>query len=161
MAATRGIPLGGDRGAFDTVDHPAKHALDIKNNALLRHLPAIAAAGNYARDNGTNWVVQSGIPLTDLNSYAQGSIIRGGAADWEAYAAKTLGAVLIGDGTNVLSRVLEEDDLPDRSATQIGQVWFSVDGATMSAQLPVTDPDGGAAWIIEENSGVLVVVDGP
>lgn len=43
------------------------------------------------------------VPLTSLGSYAQGSIMRGEGADWGAYAAETLGAVLIGDGADVVS----------------------------------------------------------
>jgi len=43
------------------------------------------------------------IDLTLLSDYAQGYIIRGGAADWEAYDAGTNGAVLIGDGTDIIS----------------------------------------------------------
>nr|NIV32482.1 hypothetical protein [Anaerolineae bacterium] len=38
-----------------------------------------------------------------LADYARGSIIRGGAADWEAYDASTDGAALYGDGTDILS----------------------------------------------------------
>ena len=43
------------------------------------------------------------VALADLDDYAQGRIIRGGAVAFEAYAAETLGAVLIGDGTDVIS----------------------------------------------------------
>lgn len=45
------------------------------------------------------------VPLTSLTNYARGSIIRGGAADWEAYDAKTAGSVLIGDGVDLVSTV--------------------------------------------------------
>ncbi len=44
------------------------------------------------------------VPLTDLGSYARGSIIRGGASDWEAHDAKTAWNVLTGDGTDIVSR---------------------------------------------------------
>ena len=43
------------------------------------------------------------VALADLDDYARGRIIRGGAADWEGYAAETAGAVLIGDGVDVIS----------------------------------------------------------
>jgi hypothetical protein len=45
------------------------------------------------------------IPLSMLGDYARGHIIRGGAADWEAYDASTDGAALYGDGTDILSGV--------------------------------------------------------
>jgi hypothetical protein len=38
-----------------------------------------------------------------LASYQRGSIIRGGASGWEVYDAKADGAVLVGDGTDVIS----------------------------------------------------------
>lgn len=41
-------------------------------------------------------------------------------------------------------------------ATQIGQVLFSIDGATMTAELPLTDIAG---WLVEEINGILLVVD--
>jgi len=43
------------------------------------------------------------VTLAEFADYARGSIIRGGAADWEAYAAETDGAILIGDGTDIVS----------------------------------------------------------
>lgn len=46
---------------------------------------------------------QGPVALADLDDYARGVIIRGGAVRYEAYAAETLGAVLIGDGTDIVS----------------------------------------------------------
>jgi len=43
-------------------------------------------------------------------------------------------------------------------ATQVGQVLFSVDGVSVGMELPLT---GEAGWLIEENSGMLLVVDTP
>lgn len=43
------------------------------------------------------------VPLSDLGSYARGSIVRGGVGDWEAHVAKTDGAILMGNGTDVAS----------------------------------------------------------
>lgn len=156
MPATRGIPLQGSRSTHDMTDAD-KHASDIEDAALTRHLPAPSAAGTYARDNGTNWVAQLGILLADLLNYARGYIIRGGAANWEAYDASGDRQVLIGDGTNIESRLLVDADIP-RTAAQIGEVFFSVDGATLTAELPVT---GAAGWLVEEENGVLLVVDTP
>ena len=57
-------------------------------------------------DGGTIHLLVDGgaageIALADLASYARGSIMRGGAADWEAFVANTLGGVLIGDGNDI------------------------------------------------------------
>ena len=49
------------------------------------------------------------LPLANLNDYAQGSIIRGGAADWEAYDAKTDAQILVGDGTDIASVAVSGD----------------------------------------------------
>jgi len=43
------------------------------------------------------------IDLTQLSDYTRGYIIRGGAADWEAYDARGDGYALVGDGTDILS----------------------------------------------------------
>ena len=112
MPAVRGTPLQGDRSAHDMA-YADLHASDIEDTALTRHLPAPAADGNYARDDSANWQVQSGIPLEDINEYTRGDIIRGGATDWEDYDAKTLRAVLIGNGTDLESRVLATADFPN------------------------------------------------
>ena len=42
------------------------------------------------------------------------------------------------------------------AATQIGQVAFSVDGSTMTPQLPLTD---AAGWLVDEITGTMLVVD--
>lgn len=42
-------------------------------------------------------------PLSTIDGYVRGSILRGGASDWEVYAAEVDGAILIGDGTDVAS----------------------------------------------------------
>lgn len=42
-------------------------------------------------------------PISTIDDYARGRILRGGATDWEAYSAKTDGAALVGDGTDVVS----------------------------------------------------------
>ena len=112
MPATRGTPLQGDISAHDMTD-ATKHASDIEDATLTRHLPAPAADGNYVRDDSTNWQVQSGLPLEDINEYTRGDIIRGGAADWEDYGASTNKAVLIGDGNDLVSRILATADFPN------------------------------------------------
>lgn len=51
------------------------------------------------------------VAVTQLDSYAQGSVIRGGAADWEAHNSKTNHFILVGDGTDVSSKAFDWDDV--------------------------------------------------
>lgn len=53
--------------------------------------------------------VGEAIALTLLGSYARGYIIRGGAADWEAYGANDDGQILVGDGTDINSVAVSGD----------------------------------------------------
>jgi len=162
MAANRGEPLQGDRSAHDMSDANL-HASDIEDAALTRHLPAPASAGNYARDDGSNWDVQSGLPLEDLNEYTRGEIIRGGAADWEDYDASTLGAVLIGDGTDIISTINPDiaGTLSVTGATLLRND-ATVEGSEDEVQLTVKADAAQTANIVEvqTSGGVdLVVVD--
>ncbi len=60
------------------------------------------------------------VPLTGLGSYARGSVIRGGASDWEAHDAKGDGYILVGDGTDVASVVVSGDvTLSNAGATEV------------------------------------------
>lgn len=45
----------------------------------------------------------AGILISSLSNYSRGAIIRGGATVWEAYGAAVDGAILIGDGTDIVS----------------------------------------------------------
>ena len=54
--------------------------------------------------------------LTDLSGYARGHVIVGGTTDWQSYDASGARQVLIGDGTDIVSRVLEEADIPSEIA---------------------------------------------
>ena len=51
------------------------------------------------------------VALADLADYARGIIIRGGAADYEAYAAETNHFILVGDGTDIVSKAFAWDDM--------------------------------------------------
>jgi hypothetical protein len=55
---SRGIPLEGDRGAFDTVDHADKHALDIKNDVPIRHTPLPGGASEVVISSGEYWITR-------------------------------------------------------------------------------------------------------
>ena len=47
--------------------------------------------------------------IADLAGWIRGSIIRGGAAGWEIYSAKTIGQILVGDGTDIHSVPISGD----------------------------------------------------
>jgi hypothetical protein len=74
------------------------------------------------------------VPLASLGSYAQGSIVRGGGANWEAYSVKTAGAVLIGDGTDIVS-----DTSPTIAGLVTGQVGFIATGYTLAGAPAAAD----------------------
>lgn len=146
MAEGRGNPLFGDRSAHDVTD-ATYHASDIEDAALTRHLPAPDADGNYARDDGNNWLAQSGLPIVDLNGYVQGYIIRGGAGDWEAYDATGARQVLIGDGADIVSRVLANADLPDPFAFANAEsiLTLNADAITVTQTVHVVAAQAGVA----------------
>jgi hypothetical protein len=60
-------------------------------------------AGDISQYKAMYLSVGEAIDLTQLSDYARGYIIRGGAADWEAYDANDNGAALVGDGTDINS----------------------------------------------------------
>ncbi|MBU1173568.1 MAG: hypothetical protein KKD44_28705, partial [Proteobacteria bacterium] len=64
----------------------------------------LGALGAGAVQSDAGGVISSGaLPLTDLANYVQGSIIRGGVADWEAYAHPgTAGCALVSDATDIV-----------------------------------------------------------
>ena len=96
-----GTPLLGCRSAFAVTAFPTIHADDIAGSALRHHTPLPGAVGGYARSDGTDWQRVSEIPLADIASYAQGSIIYGAGADWGALAVGGANAFLTTDGTDV------------------------------------------------------------
>jgi len=116
VADNRGIPLDGDRGAFDTVNYAERHAKDIEDDTLKRHLPAPSADGTYARDDGTNWAAQLGLLLADLTDWVRGSLIVGGVAVWEALGIGAADTVLKSDGTDAAWGNVGHDELTDVTA---------------------------------------------
>lgn len=105
---TRGYIIRG--GASDWEAHDANDSglILVGNGTDINSVPfdwdtmAGGANADMIHDHSTD-TEGAHIPLTSLTSYAQGSIIRGGASDWEAYSANTDGAALIGDGTDIVS----------------------------------------------------------
>ncbi len=108
MVTTRGTPLEGDRGAFNTVDHDEVHALDIKNAALLRHTPVPGAAWQIIVSDAINWITGTtaitggGTIVLDgftLTVPATGIATLGTGAQWnvalwsDANTVKALGAL--------------------------------------------------------------------
>jgi len=113
VADNRGIPLDGDRGAFDTVNYAERHAKDIEDDTLKRHLPEPSADGTYARDDGNNWAAQLGLLLADLTDWVRGSLIVGGAAVWEALGIGAADTVLKSNGTDAAWGNVGHDELTD------------------------------------------------
>ncbi len=149
----RGAPLASDRAVWDVKDYATRHASDIWLDALLRHLPEPEEDGRYARDNGTYWISRLGILLSDLADWAQGHIIRGGVVDWEAYDARTDGFVLIGDGTDIESRVLVEADISNLDHTDPNAIHVNVvDEIHQIADKAA--PVGADEIVIEDSSAV-------
>ncbi len=79
------------------------------------------------------------IPLSSLDDYARGSVIVGGAAEWEAFAAKTDGAFLVGDGTDVESRVLAAADIQTISGITWTQAQTFDAAITLNADTTIAD----------------------
>ena len=96
MANNEGTPLHGDRSAWNTTDHADEHARDINDSAYKHHVPAAASDGNFAVDDGTKWVLESGATArTSLG------LVAGGAGDiWVEKAGDTMtGALVLAAGT--------------------------------------------------------------
>jgi len=108
-AALRGhIMRGNATPAFERHDASTNHFVlvgdgaDITSKAFDWDDMAAGAAADMAHDHSSA-AEGDEIPLASLGSYAQGSIARGGGADWEAHDASTDGAVLVGDGADIAS----------------------------------------------------------
>jgi len=101
----------------------------------------------------------NGNALESLRDYARGSIIRGGAADWEALNAKTDKFVLIGDGTDVESRALTAADIPTEYVRRDGTLPLTADwdaGAhKITAEQLASDIAIGAAPLIVASTTVV------
>lgn len=94
----------------------------------------------------------------DLGGGVQGDILRKEAADWAAYSAKTNKAVLIGDGTNVVSRALAASDMPNTTdhAVLIG-TGVTVESRVLASgdlPIPTTQQDGTTLTI---DTGAITV----
>jgi len=133
---SRGQPLLGDRGAHAVIAYGSLHADDIEDSTLRRHCPLPAGAGGYIRDDGTDWQRVSEVPLADIASYVRGSIARGGAADWEVHAAKTNHFILVGDGTDIVSKAFDWDDMAaGAAADMVHDHGSAAEGGELSASI--------------------------
>ncbi len=110
---SEGIPLHGDRGVWDVLNYEDEHSRDINDATLRRHTPLPGAVGGLMQSDGVDWqrVNSISMALADLDDYARGSIIRGGAAAWEAHAAETNHFILVGDGVDITSKAFDWDDM--------------------------------------------------
>lgn len=55
--SNRGIPLDGDRSAWDAENYPSKHASDLNNNTPIHHVPAGVSVGDILQWDGDKWVL--------------------------------------------------------------------------------------------------------
>ncbi len=118
------------------------------------------------------------IALDTLADYARGSVITGAAA-WSAYDAKTDGAVLVGDGTDILSTIN-----PTIAGTVTAADFFLPDGGTIgidgnelltfnaagtavfsgvgSVQVPDgawVGADAACSWVFDSTNGDVTTLD--
>jgi len=91
----------------------------------VKTIANILATGTYYTIDDVVIAFGGTIPLTSLGSWTRGYIIRGGAANWEAYAAATDGAILIGDGTDIIS-----DTTPSIAGLVTLRTGFVITGGT-------------------------------
>lgn len=84
---------------------------------------SILTAGEIAdRDaTGVDVVNQEGVTHFGeiVAGYARGSIIRGGVAYWEVHDAKTNHFILVGDGTDIVSKAFDWDDMAAGAAADM------------------------------------------
>jgi len=104
---------------------------------------------------GWDSVTYRGLSDLPLGTAHQIAKVNAGATDpiWASFDWDEISAAVGADMVHDHSAASEGGALP---ATQIGQVFFSIDGATLAAQVPLT---GEAGWLVEEVNGVLLVVD--
>jgi hypothetical protein len=69
----------------------------------------------------------------DFPVHARGSIVRGGSAAWEAYAAKAANQILVGDGTDLVSRAMVNADLPDPLAFKTAAAALTISSGAVTA----------------------------
>jgi len=108
------------------------------------------------------------LPISTLDNYARGAIMRSGAIDWEAYAAETDAQILVGDGTDINSVPVSQDaTLTNAGAVTVtgiqaravnaaapadGQVYAWVDAVS---EWQPQDPGGGGGAPVFRVDGTL------
>jgi len=135
--ANRGIPDQGPQAVQDSINYPAKHTSEHELGTKRIHVPLPGAVNNRPISDGTDWIDQVGIALTELLGGARGDIIRREAAAYVTYVAKTARSFLVGDGTDVISRAIETADLPSAALTKVDDtnVTLALGGTPAAALL--------------------------
>lgn len=95
--------------------------------------------------DGTNWNYLGWLPglasnndilLTSLANYARGSIMRGEVADWGAHDAKTNHFLLVGDGTDIVSKAFDWGDVSaGAGADVVHDHTIATEGNTTKAEI--------------------------
>jgi len=158
----------------DTVaDSPVQGDLAVGNaTPAWTRLPRGAADEVLRMNTAGTDPMWGELPISTIDSYARGDIIRGGAIDWEAYAAKADGQILVGDGVDINSVPVSQDvDLDNTGVATVvgiraravgagapadGQVYVWVDA--VSEWQPGAMTGGGSPTFRAD--GVLVVTTG-
>jgi hypothetical protein len=145
-------PLKGDRSAWNVSGFGGCHAKDIEDGSPLYHWTWAQIWARILATDGSGSTLDADLldgqhgayyldlgnatqhlALAKLADYARGCIVRGGAADWEAYSASGNHQVLIGNGTDLESRVLANSDLPDPFAFAGAPTTETISGGAITA----------------------------
>ncbi len=96
----RGVPLAGDRAAWDVVEYPERHAKDLKDGTPVHHVPVGQNAGDVLVWDGEYWEVADPEEISIANHDHSGDAGDGGTFDAAnlTSGAATDGQVLTADG---------------------------------------------------------------
>jgi hypothetical protein len=145
-------PAWGPQGAWDVENYGERHAKDIYDGSPLYHWLWSEIWAKILDNDGDGSTLDADLldgqegayylalanatghlSLAKLAGYVRGYVIRGGAADWDAYDASGDKQVLIGDGTDLVSRVLANGDLPDPLAFNNAPTTLTLSGGAVAA----------------------------
>ncbi len=137
--------------------------LTITTGHGIIHADSVAA-GQVLLANGTRYIPAAANTNVPVAPGAQGHILRAEAGPvWASYAAATLGAVLIGDGTDIISDTtptLVGDLTLDDGAGNSPLLYF-ITGSDDQIKLLADDTNGDFRILLSETAGVssLLVED--
>jgi len=104
---------------------------------------------------GTSGPHTGSLPLTDLGSYAHGSIIKGGSSDWEALAKGTDGYFLKAGASDISWAQLQESDISDLNHNDTNAIHDNIANEITSIT-PKTTPVSNDEFVIEDSGASYV-----